>query len=256
MAWGEDIQAFIEQALQQVRAEMGDALADAITPIVHLNNQRCRLRQRHELQPAETVQEYVFQVANNYKKDHSYLHLIQNQKCDEAWEALLDKIRAWSYSFLSTWYLDHSTRRTFTIEIAQEAAPEILYAHFPYDCEFDPWACKITHHACSKFMQRHGNSPVMDTVDLSDVDEWFREPGDLSSPDLETKFASRQLLLDAVDQLSDKQKFVIWHFYFEGWPLPDIAAHLKVKTNAVYKRHFDALDKLRKILEANEHKDE
>lgn len=241
----------IEQAIQQVRIDLGGDLADAITSILTTNNQRGRIEQYKRLCPRGTVQTYVFQVAHNFEKDHSYLDLIQKQKNSEAWKPLLDKIQAWAYSFLDRWHLDTSTRSTLTHEIAQETGPEIIRSHFPYDSEFDPWACKITHHVCSKYMQRYSSSRVVDTIDLSEADEWFQDSDKSPDSNMEDEFATRQFLLDAIVQLSEKQKFVIWQLYFEGWSIPQIASHAQVKKNVIYKRHFDALEKLRKILGEN-----
>jgi RNA polymerase sigma factor (sigma-70 family) len=100
-------------------------------------------------------------------------------------------------------------------------------------------------------MQRYGSSRVVDNIDLSEADEWFQDSDKSPDSNLEDEFATRQFLLDAIAQLSEKQKFVIWQLYFEGWSMPQIANHLQVKTNAIYKRHFDALKALRKILEEN-----
>ena len=65
MSQGEDRLPLIEQALQQVQVELGGALADAIKPVIYINNQRCRIRQYKSLNPTGTVKDYVFQVANH-----------------------------------------------------------------------------------------------------------------------------------------------------------------------------------------------
>lgn len=248
MSQGEDQSSLIEKALQQVQVELGGALADAIKPVLYINNQRCRIRQYKNLNPTGTVQDYVFQVANYYVMDHDYLDDVQRYKTRETWGPLLEKIRQWTYPFLGRWNLTETTRTAFTLEIAQEAGLEIVRSHYPYDSEFDGWACIITHHVCSKFMKRFGASVVLDHIDLSEADEWFLNSDDLLQSDPEIVFAKKQLLLDAVTQLSEIQKNVIWRFYFEGWSLPQIANHLGISTNTIYKRHFDALKQLRKIL--------
>lgn len=80
MSQGEDQISAIEQALQQVRFELGGTLADAIQPVLYINNQRCRIRQYKSLRPTGTVKDYVFQVANHYVMDRNYLDAIQKQK--------------------------------------------------------------------------------------------------------------------------------------------------------------------------------
>ena len=96
----------------------------------------------------------------------------------------------------------------------------------------------------------------MEEIDLSEVDEWFQNRIDVIDANPEIQFATRQLLLDAIEKLSENQKVVIWWFYFEGRPLPQIAEDLGINVNATYKRHFDALKQLRKILEEDKYKDE
>lgn len=246
----------LEQALQNMRSEFGGTLVDALSPILRINEQRNRLCRYLHLNPQETIQTYVLQVAHYYEMDCYYLKQVQQQQNAEVWEPLMDKIRQWSYSFLGRWHLEEVTRMTYTFEIAQEAGLQITHAHYPYDCEFDAWACKLTHYVSSKYMQRHGSSPIIDEVDLAEVDERLQDRVQSTDANPELKFAIRQLLVDAIEQLSNNQKVVIWQFYFEGFPLPKIAEDLDINVNAIYKRHFDALKQLRKILEEDKYKDE
>jgi len=256
MCHAKDDRLSLEQALQQLRSEVGGSLVDDLLPVLRINEQRNRLCRYLRLNPHETKQTYILQVAHHHEKDCHYLKQVQQQKDAGVWEPLMDKIRQWSYSFLGRWYLDEVTRMTYTLEIAQEAGLQISRAHYPYDCEFDAWACRITQHISSKYMQRHQISSVWEAVDLSTVDEQFHPEFDLYNSNQEVHFANRQLLLDAIEQLSENQKVVIWQFYFEGRPLPKIAEDLEINVNAIYKRHFDALKQLRKILEEDQYKDE
>jgi RNA polymerase sigma factor (sigma-70 family) len=253
MRQGEIDPHLLEQALEQLRSELGETLTNALLPILRLNSQRCRLRQYFRLNPEGTLQTYILHVAHCYQADHAYLDQLQRQKKTDMWEPLLEKIRQWTYRFLGNWELDEHTRIMNTQEIAQEAAVQIVRSHYPYDCVFDAWACVISQHTCSKYMQRYRSLPVIDDLDLSEADEWF---GALDGSNPEIELAAKQLLLDAVAQLTEKQKKVVWYFYFEGWSLQQIATHLQVNVNTIYKRHFDALKQLRKIFEENQHKDE
>ncbi len=256
MSQSTDNRLSLTQTLDNLRSDLGKTQVDALHPILRINEQRGRFSRYLHLNPQETAESYVAQVIAYYKTDHYHLDQIQRQKNSDLWEPLIEKIRQWGYRFLGRWHLDEATRISYTDEIAQEASLEIVRAHYPYDCEFDAWACKITHHVTSKYMQRHGSSAQLNEVDLADVAEWFQGSGESLTPDLEDQFATRQFLLNAVEQLSENQKFVIWHFYFEGLPLPQIAKKLDVSINTIYKRHFDALKQLRKIIGVNQHKDE
>jgi RNA polymerase sigma factor (sigma-70 family) len=257
MCLGDNDRLPIDQTLEQLRSLLGGALADTLQPILKLNEKRGRIRRHLALDPQSSLQSYIVAMAARYQADCAFLQQIQQQKNTEAWELLLDKLRRWAYSFLSSWNLDDPTRILYTIEIAQEASLEIIHSHFPYDCEFDAWACTITQHVSSKYMQRQSPIDVIDDVDLSDAEEWFYTSTDHPTlSKLEREIAQKQALLDAIAQLSDKQKEAIWKHYFEGWTLSQIAAYLGISPSAVYKRHFDALKQLRKILGADWHKDE
>ena len=250
-----DDQLSLVQALEKLQSKLGGILIE-LRPILHINEQRGRPRRYLQLHPQESIESYILQVAHYYERDGGYLKQIQQQKAPEVWEPLLNKIRQWSYCFLGRWQLEKSTRLRYAVEIAQEAGLQIVRSHYPYDCEFDAWACKITHYASSKYMQRHKPSPVVEEFDLSEADEWLQNLADLSEGSLEELLFTKQLLLDAIEQLSEKQKEVILRFYFEGCPLSQIADDSDISANVIYKRHFDALKQLRKILEENQYKDE
>jgi RNA polymerase sigma factor (sigma-70 family) len=244
------------QALERYRPEWGDAVTAAIQAVLCLNVQRCRFQRYQRFNPEATVETYVDEVVERYKATHAYLFLIQQGKDPEVWETLTLKTRRWVYGFLIHWKLDETTRTSLTLDVAQETCIELMHAHFPYDCEFDAWACTITHNIYFKYMHRHFSSLVVDEFDISEAEEWLSTIEDLSLLNPETLLAERQWLLDALEKLSPKQKDMIWLFYFEGWLLSQIAAYFHMSMNAVYKLHFDALARLRKILGINRHKDE
>jgi RNA polymerase sigma-70 factor (ECF subfamily) len=121
----------------------------------------------------------------------------------------------------------------------------ILNAHYPFDSGFDAWSCKLTKHFTYKYMQHHASRAV-DHVDFS------QEIEEIESPfDLENTVENRQYVLQAMEQLTQNQREVIWYIYFEGWSQKQIADHFHVRIDAIYKRHFDALKQLRKILGDN-----
>jgi len=247
----------LEQTLEQLRPQLGGTLVDALKPILHLNEKRCRIHRHLKADPQSTLLSYIIGVANHYEADCAYLDQVQRQMSGEAWESLSDKLRHWAYSFLNKWSLDYSTRLLYTVEIAQEASLEIVRSHYPYDCDFDAWACTLTKNVSSKYMQHQPHNGVIDNVDLLEAEEWFSRIDEHATLNgLEGEVARKQSLSDAIAELSDKQKELIWKHYFEGWPLSQIADQLGISVNAVYKRHFDALGHLRKILGSNTHKDE
>lgn len=251
MAGGEDFPLLLSQALKQLQSESGDKINEALQTVLHKNLRRSRLQQYLHLNPEGTAKTYVSQVARRYKVDHCYLKQVQQQKNDEVWEPLLEKIRQWSFRYLGRWKLDEPTRMTYTSEIAQEASLAIIHSHFPYDCEFDAWACKITQHVCSQYMKHHDLSYEVDNLNLLEIDEWYQDNVEKQEADLENHIADKLLLLNAITQLSNEKESVIKHFYFEEKPLQQIANEMNVSANTVYKRHYDALQQLRRILEIN-----
>ena len=247
----------LKQTLEQLRPQLGGALVDALIPILHLNEKRCRIHRHLKADPQSTLSSYIIGVADHYKTDRVYLNQVQREMSGEVWDPLSDKLRIWAYSFLNSWGLDESTRLVYTVEIAQEASLEIVRSHYPYDCDFDAWACTLTKNVSSKYMQHQPHNGVIDNVDLSEAEEWFSHTDEHASlSGLEVEVARKQSLLDAIAELSENQKELIWKHYFEGWPLSQIADQQGISGNAVYKRHFDALEHLRKILGSNRHKDE
>jgi RNA polymerase sigma factor (sigma-70 family) len=132
-----------------------------------------------------------------------------------------------------------------------------LASHYPYDCEFEAWACVVTQHVCYHYMEREHGSNAIDTIDLSKIEEWLESPGDeLEEGSLNADVIRKDQLLGAIGQLSEARKAVIFLHYFEGQSLAQIAADLKLPNNTIYKRHFDALKQLRKILGSNWYIDE
>ena len=78
MSQGDHLQC-IKQTIQKIRTELGGALADAVTPILYVNNQRCRIQKYQGINPTGTVQEYVFHVgrkAENTVGDCGYVHVL------------------------------------------------------------------------------------------------------------------------------------------------------------------------------------
>lgn len=251
MARGEDFPHLLSQTTKILKSEIGEKLDEALQNVLHENLKRSRLQQYFHLNPEGTTETYISQVTHRYKVDHCYLKQVQQQKNNEVWEPLLGKIRQWSYRFLGRWKLDDPTRMIYTSEIAQEASLAIIHSHFPYDCEFDAWACKITQHVCSQYMKHYDSSFEVGNLNLLEIDEWYLDYVEEQEVNLENHIANKLLLLNAITQLSDEKESVIKHFYFEDKPLQQIATEMNVSANTVYKRHFDALQQLRRILESN-----
>ncbi|KAA3655004.1 MAG: sigma-70 family RNA polymerase sigma factor [Chloroflexi bacterium] len=103
-------------------------------------------------------------------------------------------------------------------------------------------------------MKRHRANAfaVIEQLDFSILDEWIQDSKNALNLNLEDEVASKQVLYDAIEQLSDNQRRIVLDFYFEGRALPQIAEDLHVSVNTLYKRHFDALKQLRKIFELNQ----
>lgn len=76
-----------------------------------------------------------------------------------------------------------------------------------------------------------------------------------SIPAANTREESRQQqaqLLEALNQLSPRQKEIIWLRYFEELDYDRIAILLDISVSSVYKLHYRALDTLRDILKLSQ----
>ncbi len=230
------------------------SLSESISPIIFSNLQKGRVKHYLSSEQGATLRDYVLHVAKHYERWHGYVNAIQVERQEDLWKELLEKMQKWAYLYLQRRnYFNHkdiNTRFQLANACASEAAVFLMNADFPYDVEFDAWLSVIVQNAVRKTIERDFplNSYVQsEEVALDTLDDRLLSAG-VQNESEPTRFELRNDLLQAIDQLSESQKQVIVGFYFYGKPLPKLAEEMDINVNAIYKRHFDALKQLRKIL--------
>jgi RNA polymerase sigma factor (sigma-70 family) len=250
----EALQRTLKQALHLLTEQKGAELATAVTPIIFTNLDKGRMQTFLEKQNC-TPSDYVRRVANTYEQWHEYVQAVQIEKRTDVWQPLYEQLQKWAYSYLPRIGYPSYARRDERLQQAQtcaaEAAVTLLDAYFPYDVNFDPWACTLLQNVTRKQMNRRIRPRLeaqRQEIELDAWDNWLHNLSDPAGEDDQHLVERRVDLLKAIDQLSSeaRQQFLLL-YYFEGKTFKEIAALMGKSQNALYKLHSDALDNLRKI---------
>ncbi len=236
------IRVEIEKALQTIAPE----LANKVRGILFANLDRGRVETFLAGDPSR-VGEYVERVLGFYSRLSPYLHALQSERGEDAWQPLFKKLRTWAYNFLlrKNFYPGPETL-AMADECAAEAALHILNAHFPYDTEFEPWAYTIVTMTCLHFFRDGTKKSVIPPQNLVELDEQLPDLADLL-----TSRDDRDDLTEAMSGLAEARRSVIQLHYFKGLSLPEIATTMGKSVGAIHSLHFNALADLRKILVKN-----
>lgn len=239
--------AKIEEALNLLSAERGQQLIGKVKPIIYGNLDRGRVQTFIEGN-IDFIEAYVERVVDNYTRLNSYLHQLQNERTDDVWRDLLDKMQSWAYSyFLSKNFVPGEDTLEIAKTQATEAAIAILDAHFPYDVEFFPWARVLLIHTCQRFIRkaiRKSEIPSKKIVSIDLVSELAS--GLEKNPELPG--GEKLDIIKAIGKLPETRQQVIVMLYFEGKTPKEISKALNKSIGAIYSLHFNALNDLRKIL--------
>lgn len=198
-----------------------------------------------------SLQDYVLRVYESYETNHSLIKDIQIEKNKDNWLSFSEKLHSWAYRFLDRWELDRESQISYTQDIAQKASIAILEAYFPYDCDFYAWSCVLVHNVGSTYMRDmlKLTSLINEEIgDISDIEEWVSHSSTTHINSVDSKIIDIEDILEATQKLSASQASLIKKYYWEGKSFKEIASEEQVSINTIYKRHFDALARLRKIL--------
>jgi RNA polymerase sigma factor (sigma-70 family) len=239
----------VDAHLRTLAADRGEMILTEVRSILFSNLDRGRIKKFTE-QNSIDLQAYVLRVVQLYEKLREYLRSIQVDKADTEWIALKARLDHWAYSYLRKKGF-RSTQETIKLskDYASDAAITILNAYFPYDTEFEPWAFVLLQNVCrQKISKATRKSKIPDHL-ISELDDDLWRLADPGSVDIEGQTGMRQLIQDAIEKLSTRQKKQIIQLrYFKGFSFKEIADQLDKSINAVYKSHFDAMNDLHEIL--------
>jgi RNA polymerase sigma factor (sigma-70 family) len=238
----------IEEALESFAQELGGQTIDSIRPILYTNLDRGRIE---GFITCCSISTYVKRVADHYMRLNAYIAKVQIERAEDVWADVFKNLREWAYNFLLRKNFDAGpATRDVADECATAAATKILDAHFPYDTDFEPWARVIVMNTCFKFFRDATKKSVVPAQNIVELDETLSnmdDPVQLGEKQREEKSD----LSRAISQLSNARRQVIELYYLDELPLPDIAKIMGKSVGAVHSLHFNALQDLRKILEAN-----
>ena len=262
MSWNaETLQETIEQALHRLAEQRGSELATAVASITFTNLGKGRVQNFLERQ-GYSPSDYVWRVADKYEQWHDHLYAVQIEKRADVWPPLYEQLQKWAFHYLPRIGYPSYASRDERLQQAQVCAAEaslvLINAFFPYDVNFDPWACILLQNVARKEMDRRVKPNLeaqKQEIELDAWDDWLQNLLNPADGDEQRLVDLRTDLLGAIGQLSseDRQQFILL-YYFEGQTFKEIAAKMNRRLNALYKLHSDALENLRKILKENRDK--
>lgn len=274
MECSEFVESELKDILAQLAEERGEAYAVNIRHIFLANCENGRLTYFRKHPPEDddlrdgpqTAVDYLRRLITYYDRYHAHVHQLQVDQDHAAWEALLDKIGAWAFKFIARKWdkVPIQDRIEYAADCRSLAGARLVRARFPYDVEFDRWACVLTHNVCYEYMRetlRRNNRAIPTdkriNQDLSELDELLREAGEQSAERMVEELAAlRARLQEALAKLTPSRRFVIEQHYLAGQNFAEIAQALQTTLNAVYQQHRYALLDLKKILGEDGNKDE
>lgn len=252
--WGE-----LKDALEAWGEGRHPSLIDEVTRITWVNFQRDRACTFLDGADVDGPRAYVERVAEHYQRWSPYLHYLQVEKDAAAWTELLEKFQLWSYNLLGRMsFPANAVRYRLSVDLATDAAAEILTSHFPYDVEFDRWAYVLVRNVVYSAMRDRLNGsrvPEEQLVNLEAWDGWLRNVADeraeariYEAAEREAREMGHDRLLAAVGELPPSEREVIRLYYFADLGFDEIAERTSKTPNALYQYHFRALKKLREAL--------
>lgn len=238
----------LEQAIQTLA---NPDLAHRLKPILLANLDRGRVHRFLDKDSA-TVYDYVWLVSQRFLTLQTYLHQLQITRDASVWAPLYQRMQTWAYNFFlrKNFAADDHTRE-IAIECANNAALNLIKAHFPYDTEFDAWAHVLVQHACHKFIGHSLKKSVVPEEKQVELTDDLTVPNDLL---IETQLVQHEFsarLQAALAQLTEARRRVIQMSYLEELEPEEIAQILGKSVGAVYSLQFHGLRDLRKILNPN-----
>jgi RNA polymerase sigma factor (sigma-70 family) len=251
-----DLKRALEQALCVLGTQGREGTAASIRPIVFENLNRGGTNDRVctylGANPGKTPVDYVYHVADYYEELGSYLCQLQQEKSVHVWEPLFVEMQWWAYNFLRRKDFPPG-QQTFQMakDCAANAGGKLVQAYFPYDTDFDAWACTIVQNHCKKaiaHLLRAGHLPDHKLVPLFDLPPDLARSADLGGGQL-TEW--RLTLMQLIEQLTLEERETVMLYDFQGMTFLEIGQCLGISTTTAHRRYFSAIDFLRKNLIQN-----
>lgn len=238
-------------ALEVVAQKYGLSFTAHVRPLVEANVEKGRLAHFIEGEPTKTASDYVWFVVDGFLQWHDYLEQIQQERSAIVWDSLTVEIEQWAYHFLlRKGFRSGRETQNLAQDYAQEAAIAILQAHFPFDTEPGAWLQQIVIYTC-----------------CNQIDDWKRQqeiekklartlanekPLKTGHGGMEYQVSSKEeaaVIYRAIQKLKNpKMRQVVWLRYYGGFSSQEIAEVIGSSYRYVDKLHWQAKQKLGKIL--------
>jgi RNA polymerase sigma factor (sigma-70 family) len=248
----EKLRQQVDAAIHALSGEHNAACRETIGAIVVDNLDSGRLVRFLENGTVGSVAEYVQRVVTHYGRWSDYLARLEQQD-DETWDELYEQLQAWARGLLrrvtfSTW----AERNQHAVDCATDAALVLTRQTFPFDVNFEAWTYVVLRNVTLRHIDNWINPtsvPAERQIAFANYDDWLQNTPDPTADEARRRFEWRQVLNPPLKRLSDAQQELIQLYYFESKSYAEIASFTGKTRNALYKSHFDALQKLRAIFE-------
>ena len=251
--YSEEIHQIFNQVLQPIGLEKGEDFVNKIRHILFINLRRGRLL--YFLNQNHTIQDYVAHVVTTYESISPKLENLRQRREAFEWNIWAERFETWAYNFFRKKGMLPEQAQSLARDSAADTAVVILTAHFPYDCDFEPWANIIVQNMCRKLWKQI-KQQWEQTQNLVALDEQFENQTDplAAEPDRlveeeEQQLLHREKVLAAVAHLSPKRQKVIRRHELDGLPLAELAKEMGTTLNSIYSLHSRAMDELQALLQ-------
>lgn len=247
----------LENALAGLPREYGPQFVKDVTAIVRQNARQGRLQKFIDNGTVASAHEYVQRVASEYRRQAHYVRALQTSDDPELWEPFFILLQKWAYGALSRRsFREPAERQDHAESCAADAAIVIRTQPFPFDTEFDAWACMVVTYTCANHVRRARRGPSVRDHNQISLEQTPGLPEilpDQAAENEHKRAGQRHDLLQHVDTLSKAQQQFIMLHYFQELGYDEISTIMGRTTNALYKLNFDALANLRKKMLLSEH---
>lgn len=251
---GGEFDSLLIMAIQEMVKGRSQKVAHTLETIIKTNQKRGRIEWYLKQNPEHTVQAYVRNVGQQYDAQHEHIEALQIHRHEATWAELSVKLQTQAYFIFMKWGLGPQQSRLMAADAAQDACESFLFAHYPYDGSFGTWMTRLLYHACRKYIKmRHHEQKLQQKIEVDTEAEHVDNSLSPTHQDAVEWDITRKDILNGIQQLSPKQQDALLCHYFGGLSWEEIASISGVSPNTIYKRHHDAIYRVRKILGANEH---
>lgn len=201
----------------------------------------------------ENLTQYVANVQEYYEEWHEVVTELKRDADSPLWADLYDTLIRWAYALIRRHaaFLPHDEIEETALACAADTAIVILRQRFPYDTDFHAWSYVVMRQTTFNHVRRLTNGPSIpdqDMIHLEQYEGWLENIADPAAEKPLELLEISQMLLEAIDQLTELQREFAILFYVEQRPYAEIAEILEKEINNLYKLRFAVIKAIGKIL--------